>query len=612
VNAARAAGVRPVRLGTADVDVERRPDGTRIVRNREPLGPFPVTLVERLEYWARTAPERTFLAQRAAGGGWRSVSYAQALRDVRALGQALLDLGASAERGVAVLSENGIDHALLGLAAQYAGVPYAPVSPAYSLLSNDFVKLREVVAQVTPAVVYVSDAVRYARALAALAGDAHVVASEPRDTGATAFDALLATAPTAVLDRARGTVHEQTVAKILFTSGSTGSPKGVINTQRMLASNQQMLRQVLPFVADTPPAIVDWLPWNHTFGGNHNFGLILANGGTLYVNDGKPTEAGFAETVRDLREIAPTIYFDVPRGFEMLVHALTAEKALRERFFSRLQLMFYAGAGVAPHVWDALQALAVATTGEQIVMTTSLGSTETAPMALAAPWFATGPGFVGVPAPGVEVKLVPDGEKLELRLRGPNVMPGYWRDPVRTREAFDDEGFYRIGDALRFVDETQPARGFFFDGRLSDDFKLATGTWVNAGAMRMRTIAALAPLVSDVVLSGENRDEIVVLAVPQLAACRACATDVAPDGEVRAVLASAVLRAEIERRLNDLVQTSTGSATRVARIVLLAEPPSLDAGEITDKGSLNSRAILRRRADLAAAAHASATPVGVA
>ncbi len=599
-----------LRLAPAAVEVTAGPDGVR-VRNRDPLGPYPDALVEPLEHWARHAPDRAFLAERVTGGAWREVSYAGALRTVRALAQALLDRGLSVDRQLVILSENAVDHALLGLAAQYAGIPYAPVSTAYSLVSTDFAKLRDVVAQVTPALVYVSDGARYARALEAVVPPSVEVVTSgapPPQRAATAFAELATTSERADVDAARARVGPDTIAKILFTSGSTGSPKGVVNTQRMLCSNQQMIRQTFPFIVDEPPVIVDWLPWNHTFGGNHNVGIVLYNGGTLYVNAGKPASpAVFEPTLANLREIAPTIHFDVPRGFEMLLAALRTEPALRERFFSRLQMLFYAGAGIAPQVWDGLQQLAVEATGAGVFTTTSLGSTETAPAALAASWQAEGPGSIGIPMPGVEVKLVRAGEKLELRLRGPNIMPAYWQNETLTRAAFDEEGYYAIGDAVRFADEDDPSRGFVFDGRISEDFKLATGTWVSVGTLRLRALAAFAPLVTDVVVSGENRDQIALLLFPDVERLRALA-GLERDAAFTTIVRNGTVQARLGAMLAELSHASTGSATRIERAVLLEEPPSLDAGEITDKGSLNQRAVLARRAAIVEDAHRIVPP----
>ena len=594
---------RPIRLGSGDVDVIERADGTRIVRNREPLGVYPRRLTDTLDRWAHEAPERVFLAQRE-DSDWRRLTYAQAARSMRAVAAALVERGLSVERPVAILSENGIDHALLALGAQYAGIPCAAVSPPYSLASATHEKLLGVLADLTPGLVYADDGMRYSRALDRIAGDVEVVVSEhPHAPNDTRFDALLSATPGPALEAAHARVEPETIAKILFTSGSTGTPKGVINTQRMLTCNQEMLRAAFPFIGDRPPVVVDWLPWNHTFGGNHNFGLVLYNGGTLIISAGKPTPSAFAETLRNLREIPPTVYFDVPRGFEMLARALRADAEFRERFFANVDMLFYAAAGMSADTWRSLQELAVAATGDQILISTSLGSTETAPLAVVATRLANGPGHIGIPAPGMEAKLVPHEEKMELRLRGPNIMPAYWRDEARTHDAFDDEGFYCIGDAVRFADERDPARGFLFDGRLAEDFKLSTGTRVSAGPLRLRALAHFAPLVSDAVVSGENRDEIALLAFLDLASARSIAAGVPPEGTLEDISASAELRAHLQAKLDAFATDDAGSASRVARLVVLLEPPSLDAGEITDKGSLNARAVLRRRAEIVAAAH---------
>ncbi len=403
----------------------------------------------------------------------------------------------------------------------------------------------------------------------------------------------------------------ETVAKILFTSGSTGTPKGVVNTQRMLCSNQEMLRASLAFLADEPPVIVDWLPWNHTFGGNHNVGLVLYNGGTLYIDDGKPTPAGIAETVRNLREISPTVYFNVPKGFEELVTYLRAEPELRRKFFKRVKLMFYAGAGLAQHVWDALDELAVATVGERITMLTGLGATETAPFAIVCRPDVTGSGIVGLPVTGNELKLVPAGDKLEARLRGPNITPGFWRQEELTRAAFDEDGYYRLGDALQFIDAARPELGLLFDGRISEDFKLATGTWVSVGPLRARLIAALAPYVRDVVIAGHDRDYVSVLLIPDLPACRAVCTGLTEAAGDAEVFSHPALVAALRRALTALAAAGTGSSTRVLRALLLHPPPSIDAGEITDKGSINQRAVLARRADRVAALYAEPPPAHV-
>jgi feruloyl-CoA synthase len=598
--------VRPIPYGSSDVERIVGPGGVELVRNREPLGAYPERMTDHLERWAFEAPDRVFLGERV-GGTWRTVSFAETLRAVRSLAQALVDRNLDANRGVVILSENGIDHGLLGLAAQYAGVPYSPISPSYSLVSKDFAKLRDVLGTFEPGLVYVDDGLRYEAAVSAVVPrDVEVVVSH--SPGGHPFADLASTTPGDSLERAHAAVGAATIAKVLFTSGTTGSPKGVTCAQRMLCSNARMFGQMFPVVQSEPPTILDWLPWNHTFGGNHNFGIALTYGGSLYVNDGKPTPALAERTRANLHDIAPTIYFDVPKGYEILARFLREDKALLERFFSRLDIIFYSGAGLSRHIWDELQALAREVRGQDILITTSLGSTETGPMALAAPEPTDGPGYVGVPVPGTDVKLVPNGEKMELRLRGPSITESYWGAPDLTRDAFDDEGFYRIGDALRYADPADPSHGFLFDGRISEDFKLDTGTWVSTGPLRLRALAHFAPLVSDAIVSGADRAQLALLAFPDIARCRAAATDVPGDAPPSDVFASPLLRAALGNALDRFAETSTGSATRIDRLVLLEHPPSLDGGEITDKGSLNVRAILARRASLVEDAHADVPP----
>ena len=602
------APLRPVRLGTRHAVRTELAAGASLVRSAEALRPYPTCLTDRLANWAQVAPERVFLARRRPDGPWRTVTYAETLALVRRLGQALLDRGLSAERPLVILSGNDIEHALLALAALHVGVPHAPISPPYSLVSTDFGKLRHVIGLLSPGLVFAADGARFARAIeAAVPRDVPiaVTSTPPPGRPAVLFEALCATPAGSSADAAHDRVTPDDIAKILFTSGSTGLPKGVINTQRMIASNQQMIAQVLAVLADEPPVLVDWLPWHHTFGGNHNVGIALYNGGTLYIDDGKPMPGAIGETVRNLREIAPTVYFNVPKGYEELLPFLRAEPALRRHFFSRLKLMFYAGAGLSQHVWDELQSIAAETCGERITMVTGLGATETAPMAINATWLAERPGMIGIPVPGVDIKLVPNGRKLEVRVRGPNVTPGYWRQPELTRAAFDDDGFYRMGDAVRFVDPQDIDKGFVFDGRIGEDFKLATGTWVSVGPLRVAAISALAPLARDVVVTGHDRDDVGLLIVPDASACAALA-GLPADAALADVAASAALQREIARRLKRFEAGATGSANRVVRAMLLAEPPSLDANEITDKGSLNQRAIIERRAALVDELYAAA------
>jgi len=593
--------LRPVKLGPPDVTVERRNDGAIILRSPHPLRPYPKNITERLVHWANVAPNRVFLAQRDTSGGWRTLTYAQTLASVRSIATALLQRDLSPERPIAILSGNDIEHALLGLAAMHVGIPYAPISVPYSLMSQDFGKLKSIISILTPGLVFAANGKAFARAIATTVPadvEVAVTANPPADRKTTPFAALTATLPTAAVDAAHGKVRPDTIAKFLFTSGSTGQPKGVINTQLMLCANQSMISAGLAFIRDEPPVLVDWPPWNHTFGGNHDFGMVLDNGGSFYIDEGRPLPGAIEATVRNLRDIAPTIYLNVPKGFEMLLPFMRSDVVLRERFFSRLKVMFYAGASLAQHVRDELQEIAVATTGERIIFISSLGSTETAPAAIACSWESEHAGNIGLPLPGVELKLAPRDGKLEARMRGPNITPGYWRAPQITAEAFDDEGFYKIGDALKFADPTDPAKGLLFDGRLAEDFKLGTGTWVSVGPLRAAFIAHFAPLVRDVVIAGADRDEVTALVFPDLDACRKLILDLPADTGPAELLADPRVTTEFARRLSTLAAASRGSSTQVCRITLLTTPPSLDIGEMTDKGSINQRAVLANRAGL--------------
>ncbi len=574
-----------------------RADGATLVTSTEPLQPCPARLTDRLLHWASVTPDHTLVAKRHQGGDWVRISYAQALHSARCIAQALIDRGASVERPVAILSDNDIEHLLLTLGAMLAGVPYAPVSAAYSTLSQDYGKLRHIVGLLTPGLVFASSASAYANAInAVVPADTPVVLTTGHIEGraTSSFDELLATRPTPQVDAAHARVGPDSIAKFLFTSGSTQMPKGVINTQRMLCSNQQMILQCFPTLGQTPPVLVDWLPWNHTFGGNHNVGLTIYNGGTLYIDDGKPTPQHIAETLRNLREIAPTVYFNVPKGFEEIANALEADTPLRENFFSRVNMLFFAGAGLSQPVWDKLDRMAELSGGERIRMLTGLGMTETAPFAICANAHDVKSGHIGLPAPGMQLKLVASEGKTEVRYRGPNVTPGYWRNPAQTAESFDAEGFYCSGDAVKPIDPARPDMGFAFDGRTAEDFKLATGTFVSVGPLRARIIAAGDPCVQDVVIAGINRNEIGLLVFPRLDSCRALAG--LPVGAATLdVLSAAPVLAFFQTLLDALHRSGTGSATRVARALLLVDPPSIDRGEVTDKGSINQRMVLQHR-----------------
>ncbi len=586
--------------GCITATITDRPDGVQLLRSTEALQSFPDRLTDKLAHWAAQAPDRVFMAKRHNGGDWRTLTYAQMLQRARAVGEALVQRGLSAERPIAILSGNDLEHITLALGAMWAGVPYTPVSPAYSLLSQDFGKLRHILGNITPGLVFASSGSAYGRAIAATVGDdVEVVLTEGALDGRTStpLQQLLDTAPGAAVDAAHAKVGADTIVKFLFTSGSTKMPKGVVNTHRMMCANLQMLLQSLIFLGEEPPVLLDWLPWNHTFGGNHNVGITLYNGGTLYIDEGKPTPAGIGETLRNLREISPTIYFNVPKGFEEIAAAMEDDELLRRSLFKRVKAFFYSGAGLSQPVWDQLERLAAETVGERIAMMTGLGMTETAPSCTFALKPGIQSGYIGLPCPGVEVKLVPMDGKTEIRFRGPNVMPGYWREPALTAEAFDEEGFYRTGDAVKFVDPADPQRGLMFDGRIAEDFKLSTGTFVSVGPLRARIIAAGAPCVQDAVVTGINRSEIGVLFFPRLDECRKLA-GLAADTPAGQVLAHAEVRAFFQRLVDQFWREGTGSANRVARAQVLAEPPSIDKGEITDKGSINQRAVLTHRAAL--------------
>jgi feruloyl-CoA synthase len=615
--AVSTAKYRELQFGVTRVKV-REDNGHTYVTADQPLEPFAARLTDRLLHWAEHAPHRSFVARRAikpdgTRGDWRHVSYSEALRAARSIGQSLLNQGASVERPLAILSENSIEHALLGLGAMMVGVPYCSVSTAYSLVSQDYDKLRHVIGTLTPGVVYASDFARYGNAVdATIPADTPVLvnANEPRSRKAgasTTLDAWLSTPPTAAVDEAMRATGPDTIAKFLFTSGSTKLPKAVINTNRMWCANQQQMRQSMPVLTEAPPILVDWLPWNHTFGGNHNFGLTLYNGGTLYIDDGKPTPALMAESLRNLREIAPTVYFNVPAGFEAIAQAMNHDDELRRRLLSRVRMFFYAGAALAQPVWDSLFAHAEREVGERIVMTTGLGMTESGPFSIFVSSHDVRAGDLGVPTPGMELKLVASGDKTEVRYRGPNITPGYWRNEDAAREAFDEEGFFRTGDAVKWIDPDDVHKGLRFDGRIAEDFKLGTGTFVSVGPLRAKIAGLGAPYVQDAVITGHNLHEVGAMIFPMMPAVRRLSK--LPDSATAAeVLASGPVLAHFQHVVNLLATTATGSANRIARLCLLADPPSLDRGEVTDKGSINQRAVLTQRAALVESLHGDTLP----
>ena len=612
---AAKAKYRTLDFGVTRVTHQER-NGSSYLRADQALEPFAHRLTDRLVHWAATAPDRTFIARRALNangtrGDWQYVTYAEALNAARSIGQALIDRKASVDHPVAILSENSIEHALIALGALYVGVPYCAVSTAYSLVSKDFDKLRHVVNLLTPSVVYASDMARYGDAIdAAVAEHCEVVTDtltgRARKHGKLSkFSDWRATVATTAVDEAMRQTAPDTVAKFLFTSGSTKLPKAVVNTHRMWCANQQQMRQSIPALSDpdAPPVLIDWLPWNHTFGGNHNFGLTVYNGGTLYIDDGKPTPALIDETLRNLREIAPTVYFNVPTGFESISAAMHTDDALRKNLLSRVKMFFYAGAALSQPVWDSLFATAEREVGERIVMTTGLGMTESGPFSIFVASHNVKAGDLGLPTAGLELKLVRSGDKIEVRYRGPNITQGYWRNPEATAEAFDEEGFFCTGDAVKWIDADDVHKGLAFDGRIAEDFKLATGTFVSVGPLRAKIIGACAPYVQDAVITGMNMNEVGAMLFPIVPALRALSA-LPASATLAEVLAAPRVLAHFQRALNGIAATSTGSATRVARLCLLADPPSLDKGEITDKGSINQRAVLTRRAHLVDTFHA--------
>lgn len=583
-------------FATPDIAREDRPDGSVRLWSRTPLGDYPATLCQHLDERAAAHPDRVFLAERD-GSGWRRISFGAMRARARGLAQALIDRGLAVGDPVLILSENTIAHAILQFAALYAGLPACPVSTAYALGGSDFGRLRAVVARLRPRVVYLGDPERYPPAIRALGLDGVPVLD--RD----AVAAMAATPATAAVDIRLAGLGPDTVAKVLFTSGSTGGPKGVINTHRMLCANQQMLALIWPFLGRRPPVLLDWMPWSHTFGGNHNLNLALAHGGTLHIDDGRPVPALIGRTVTNLRAVSPTLYLNVPRGYDALLPHLEADPELCRRFFAGLDLLFYGGASLPQSLWQRLEALGLAATGRRPVLTTGYGSTETAPLAVAAHFAADRAGVIGVPVPGTEVLLRPEAGKLAVDMRGPHITPGYLNDPERTAAAFDAEGFWRSGDAVRLADPQRPEAGLVFDGRLAEDFKLLTGTWVAAGTLRVAAIAACAPVAQDLVVAGQDRDAVAVLVFPNLGECARIAR-LPAAADAAAVLAHPAVRDTVRRGLAAHNAANPASSTAIARALLLAEPPDVEAGEITDKGYLNQRGVLDRRAALVAALYA--------
>lgn len=568
-------------------------------KNEQSLADFPTKITDKLEHWAKTKPEHTFIGRRnLVTKDWEKLSYAETLEKVRSIAQYLINLEFSLDETVVILSENSLEHALLVLSSVHIGITYTPISPPYSLVSDDFGKLKHCLELMTPKVIFAQSGSVYQKALElakTLFPEAIIITADGEN--GVHFQEMLHTKPTTDVETVAAKVNADTIAKVLFTSGSTGLPKGVMNHQGMWCANLQQITQVFPFMQQQPPVFIDWLPWNHTFGSNHNFGLALYNGGTILIDDGKPTAKGIEETVQNLREISPTAYFNVPKGFEMLIPYLEKEPTLRENFFKNLNILFYAGASLAQPVWNRLEDLAVETIGVKIPIITGLGCTESGPSAMFANWGGAFSGLLGVPVAGMDVKLVPDGDKVEARYKAPNVTKGYWRNPEATAAAFDEEGYYKTGDAVKFLDENNPDRGLVFDGRIAEDFKLSTGTWVNVGVLKAKVISTGSPIIQDVVLAGLDKEYIGAILFLNVDACRKLA-----NLSLEISNKEAYLNVEVGKFINNWLvefnKTSTGSSTVIKKYVIALEPPSIDLGEITDKGSLNQRAVLKHRVDL--------------
>ncbi|ROS32136.1 feruloyl-CoA synthase [Amycolatopsis thermoflava] len=578
-----------------EIDREDRPDGSLVFRSRQPLAPYPESVASMLRDWADRDPGHPLIAERDADDRWRTLTYGEVRARADALGQALLDRGLGPDRPLMVLSGNSTSHFLLTMGALTAGVPLAPISVAYSLMSGDHARIKAIGELLRPGLVFAEDGARFRAAIEAVGAAAGGVVVR---TGA---DDVPGAEPLAELERTRAgdavesayrALTGDSVAKILFTSGSTGAPKGVLNTHRMLCSNQQAMRQVWPFLAEERPVLADWLPWSHTFGGNHNMNMVLHNGGTLYLDDGKPAPQLFARTLRNLRDVRPTVAFNVPAGYAQLVPALEADREFAGAFFSRLRLVFNAAAALPSGLRDRLSALAHDVAGRDVPVTGSWGATETAPAVTTAHYPFTDARCIGVPIPGLEVKLAPVGEAREIRVRGDAVTPGYLHRPELSETAFDEEGYYRSGDAVALADPGDPGAGFVFQGRIAEDFKLTSGTFVRVGTVRTALLSAV-PVLSDAVICGENQAFVSALAWLNEAESRSV---VPGELSVRDGCVAHPRLAEHVGRLLARLNASAGSSGRVERVLLLSEPPRLDAGEITDKGYLNQRKVLELRA----------------
>ena len=589
-----------MRFFSPDVELTHQADGSYLMRSVEPLADYDHRIGAWLDRWALEAPNRAFIIEQMKNGE-RTICYREAREAALALAEGLLRYDLGPERPIAILAANSIDYALMILAAVYVGIPFVPIAPAYALQTTDYLKLSHSFRLLTPGMVVVDDGQLYRDAIEkTLETTAPVVAlrNVPPSSTMISFASLRGDSSRrdAVM-AAAARVGRKTVAKYLFTSGSTGVPKAVINTHGMICSNAQMKRQVAPILADEPPVMVDWAPWNHTAGGNSNFSIVLHNGGTLYIDPGKPTPVLFSESLKLLRRISPTIYFNVPKGFELLIPHLEADPTFCESFFRRIKFLWYAAASMQPSTWNALEQLTVKTIGQKILIVSGLGMTETSPIALFGNLYSTGPGVVGIPVAGMDLKLVPHDDSFEAHYRGPNVTPGYWRDRAATESAFDEDGFFRSGDLLSFIDPKRPRAGLRFDGRISEDFKLTSGTRVSAGKLRLTALDVLRPLANEVVIVGADREDVRMLIFPDWEACAEVA-GLDRNARPAQTASNQILRGILGERLTELAATGTGSSNRIVAALLVEVPPSGAAGELTEKGTVNSRGLQRNRPEL--------------
>lgn len=587
------APLRDVQLWNSTVLSSTQPDGSILVWQEEPLGEYPERLSDRIKHWAETTPDQIWMAERGKEDIWEKVNYSQLFDRIRAVGQFLLELGLSTDRPLLILSGNSIAHGIMALGAQYAGIPSAAIAPAYSLIAGDFKKLKVIGDQITPGAVFVDKSKKFLPAIKSVFSDLPLLAVEGEGVSHT-FDGIISTLAGDKVDAANGATGPETIAKFLFTSGTTGSPKAVIQTQRMMCSNMEIVADCFQYFRDEPPILLDWAPWNHVASGTKVFNMAIYNGGTFYIDGGKPTTALIGETIRNIRDVSPNWYFNVPTGYEMLVEAMKEDKALAKSFFKNVKLLMYAGAAMAAHTWSDLDALAIEASGERIMLSTGLGSTETSPFALFCTDPQDVPGNVGIPAKGLVLKLVPNQGKYEARIKGPSITPGYWRNEKLTKEAYDEDGFYCLGDALRFADIEDASKGFFFDGRVAENFKLATGTWVSVGALRAKLTDALEGLAKDVVIAGDGKNELTALLIPGRPAAERLVEggDHLTDIEL---FEHSILVDRVATLLSSYNKTAGGSSRRVVRVLFITDPLKLDAGEVTDKGSVNQRAVLANR-----------------